>query len=217
MKKDSAHDSLGTVVELIQEIDRDCRTKIGGSERGLVNIKLHFIERALKATSKKLTEEQLIAWLLAKKLAARDLIVHWELPYPTGERKKCDLVIQINNSCRIWLELKLAWKAWMGWEGVPVHRNSLYLSYLQGKNRSHSFRHDFEKIGHSDWPKGDFRAICLVGFDHRARPMDAEVVSVVNDVQGTGIPWEIGAVRHWSDRRSGDFRINVWSWLLPPV
>jgi hypothetical protein len=142
--------------------------------------------------------------------------VEWELPYTATRSKSCDLVISLPHSGRLWLELKLAWKAWFNCASKPVYSNSVYRSYLQGINRTHSFRQDFEKLGGDHWPAGDYRAICLIGTDCVKAPMDQEVHAVVQSVSEEGGHWELAIERHWLDRRCSDFRLNVWIWVLPP-
>jgi hypothetical protein len=205
---------LFQVIDCIGQIDRECKTRLYGHESGLVGVAVEFKERALKETGKVLTEERLIAWLVQQKLAALGWESDWERPYPSNRRKRCDLAVQIFNSTRLWLELKLASKAWFERGDEPVYNNSCYLSYLRGTSRSHSFRRDFEKLSGADLPLGDYRAECLVGFDWIKRPMDDEVVAVLQEVQNEQYSWEVVAERHWPDRRCTDFRINVWCWLF---
>jgi hypothetical protein len=112
--------------------------------------------------------------------------------------------------------LKIAWKAWFSCENGPTYSNSNFLPYLQGKNHTHSFRGDFEKLGSASIADDDYRAVCLIGFDWAQAPMDADVAAVVQAACQETDPWALAAERHWPDRRCHDFRINVWSWVLRP-
>jgi hypothetical protein len=207
---------LEQVADTIGEIDRACNTLLNGIEHGLVNVKREFRDRVYQETGKKLKEEQLIAWLVRKKLISAGWHVDWESPYPTNVDRECDLVVGLKGSSKLWLELKLAWKAWFNCASQPRYSNGVYHSYLQGSNRSHSFRQDFEKLERGSWPLGDCRAICLIGTDYVKAPMGQEVAAVVESVRQHGFHWEAATERHWSDRRCSDFRINVWSWVLLP-
>jgi hypothetical protein len=211
-----ARQTLEAVSDAIAEIDQDRRTQLNGIEYGLVNIKLELRERAIRETGKKLTEEQLIAWLAHQKLSSLGRQVDWELPYPGNPRRKCDLVIQVGAAGFLWLELKLAWKAWFNCQGEPTYSNNCYLPYLQGKHHTHSFRHDFEKLERANIPDCDYRAVCLIGFDWVQSPMDAEVTAVIQAVREENGLWIAATERLWADRRCRDFRVNVGSWLLPP-
>lgn len=206
---------LEGVTNAIAEIDQECWTRLDDIEHGLVNVKREFRDRALQETGKKLTEERLIAWLVHQKLGSAGHRLAWEVPYPDDRRRKCDLVMDAAPTGRLWLELKLAWKAWFNCHGGATHSNSSYLPYLQGKHHTHSFRHDFEKLATASLPEGDCRAVFLIGFDWVQAPMDAEVVSVVQAARGENGPWIAATERHWQDRRCRDFRISVWSWVLP--
>lgn len=192
---------LDEVIADIQDIDNECKTLLNNIEHGLVNVKWEFGERAQGETGKKrLTEETIIAWLLCQKQHARARNVYWEHPYPKNRRRKCDIVVEVGASTRLWLELKLAWKAWFNCEGDPVYRNSFYRSYLRGDHRTHSFRHDLEKLAYNgeNWSADDCRAVCLVGFDCIKEPMDDEVAAIVQNNSQT---WRVLSGSHWADRR----------------
>jgi hypothetical protein len=203
---------LERVIDAISAVDRECRTLRNGIEHGLVNVKLEFQDCAFRETRKTLTEEPLIAWLTRQNLMSAGLHAALEVPYPLNPRRSCDLVIDLSNSGRLWVELKVAWKAWFNCQGPANYRNPSYLPYLQGKSRTHSFRHDFEKLG-GDWPVENHPAICLIGFDCANAPMDDEVKSVVRGICDDGAYWQAVTERHWPDRRNDAFRISVWGWV----
>ncbi|GMV81249.1 MAG: hypothetical protein AMXMBFR7_24330 [Planctomycetota bacterium] len=205
---------LERIPEFVREIDQACITKLAGVEHGLVNVKLEFRAQALKETGKKLTEEQLIAWLLRRKLAEAGFPVEGEVAYPGGRRAKCDIVVSMGSSGRHWVELKLAWKAWFNCRTAPTYRNPVYLSYLAGSRRTHSLMHDFEKLARARLPAGDRRAVCLIGFDHEQAPMDAEVDSICRNACEAGFSWTLATRTNWPDRRNSAFRYGVWIWTL---
>lgn len=198
------------LTDAIQETDRQCQSLINGIECGLLNVKRQFAASALQTTGKKLTEETLLAWLIRDRLAARGLTVEWEKPYPETKRRRCDLVVEFADTT-LWLEIKLAWKAWHECIKGPVRRNRSFEPYLFGWNRSHSFRHDFEKLEGSRIPPEHDRAICLIGFDTFQKTMD----DAVRKVAETFPAWQVASSSHWPDRRNNDFRIAVWHWWLP--
>jgi len=207
---------LNEVINCVQEIDRECATVLNDVEHGLINVESEFQERALVETGKFLTGEPLIAWLTWKKLRERGWRAEWEVRYPRSNRKKCDIVVGLDPKEQLWLELKLASKAWFNCEGGPAYNDSLFRSYLRGTHRSHSFRQDFEKLTDNPeyWSAEDYRSVCLIGFDSVARPMDAEVTEMVREVQQAGSLWRLVSEGHWHDRRCSDFRISAWCWLL---
>ena len=215
MTRTEACQCLERVTDAIAEIDQECRTLLDNIEHGLVNVKLEFRDRALQKSGKNLTEEGLIAWLVHQKVGHAGQKVEWEVPYPGVCGRKCDLVMHTASACRLWLELKLAWKAWFNCQGGATYSNGNYLPYLQGKHHTHSFRHDFEKLGSANVRESDCRAVCLIGFDWVQAPMDAEVAAVVEAARQDDGPWEAATARRWQDRRCRDFRISVWSWVLP--
>jgi len=214
--------ALENVIDSISEIDRECKTLLNGVEHGLVNVNYEF--------DKNSKHELLIAKLTSEKLRQKG----WKVPraetksgyrYPTAAenhlgstRKWCDLLVNLDDRDRLWIEIKLAWKAWFNCVGGPTYSNRNYLPYLQGDNHTHSFRGDLEKLSGPGWGPNDYRAVCLIGFDCIQQPMDNEVSHVVQPAnQGVAkmsCIWNSMAERHWKDRRNPDFRINTWCWLL---
>jgi hypothetical protein len=176
-----------------------------------------FQDLALRETGQHLSRERLIVWRLWTKLQNLGWHVDWESPYPRS-RRKCDLVVALRNSARLWLEVKVSWRAWFECERGPVHSNPAYRSYLMGTHRTHSLRHDLEKLGQNPSLAGDYRGVCLIGFDSKRSPMDEDVRSILKSAHERGLPWQATAERHWPDRRNNDFRINVWGWCCrrPP-
>jgi hypothetical protein len=217
MARSEVNRVLECVIDSIYEIDQECDTPCNGMEYGLVNVKLQFGGCARKEVGKKLTEETLIACLAGKKLAEAGWTADREFPYPEQRRKKCDLVFQLNAGGRLWLELKLAWKAWVNCSAPPTYSNRSYLPYLRGMNHDHSFRGDFDKLSAAKLPPTDYRAVCLVGFDYVHDPMDKEVAAVVRESCGIHRRWRLGSHKSWDERRGTDFRINAWAWLLCPA
>lgn len=122
----AANRLLNFVADSIIEIDRDCCTLLNDVEHGLVNVKLEFREQAQRQLFQKLTEEQLIAWLIFTRAIASGATVAWEQHYPDSTRQRCDLVFMLSDTERLWLELKGSWKAWFNCVGAPVVSNSVY-------------------------------------------------------------------------------------------
>ena len=179
----------------------------------MANVKAEFRKRAISELGKKLIEETLIAWQLHKRLVARNWSIEWEHGcFQTIREKKCDLVVSLDNGERLWLEIKLAWKAWANCKSPPTYANPFYPSYLRGsKIRSHSLRDDFQKLN-TLCPATDHRAVCLVGFDSLADPMDGEVSDIFQEAQLDDPGWQRAMNTHWPDRRNTTFRINVLVW-----
>jgi hypothetical protein len=205
---------LASVTDAVVELDQECVTVVNGSERGLVHAGDEFRERSLRATRRKLSHERTIAWYVGEKLAVAGYSVNRELHYPQQRRKSCDLVVTLCDSRELWVELKTAWKAWFSCELGPIISNPSFKSYLWGTNRTHSLRHDFEKLGAVTDQSVAHRAVCLVGFDRVASPMDQDVHDIVQGERDRGREWQVVTELHWQDRRCCDFRINVWAWLL---
>lgn len=205
---------LENSIAAVREIDTDCKTLLNDIEHGLVNVKLEFRDQAIAELRKRLTEEQLIAWLMTSKLRGQGYSLEWEVPYPHDRRKKCDLVVALSNETRLWLELKLAWKAWFNCKGGPALFNPFYQSYLSGEHRTHSFAHDLKKLAGAKLPDADSRVVMLIGFCTAKSPVSMDASAIVRDFEYENVHWELAASSHWPDRRAQDFQIEVCCWML---
>jgi|GEM_PF-4633807 len=206
---------LHGITELFPTIDKECCSLLNGHECGLINIKTQFHDRVTQETGRqKISEELILAWRLKTLLEQKRGAIRWEHRYP-AQRKRCDLVIPCSPQHSLWVELKFAWKAWFECFNGPVHSNPLYFPYLTGKGKSHSLRHDFDKLMAAPVPAADCKAVCLVGFDREDAPMHPDVAAVVEQVRRQA-PWKQTTELSWRDRRCPEFRINVFTWLLSP-
>lgn len=200
---------LDFVTSTIREIDLSCQSLVNQIEGGLVNVRKEFRQKALDETGKKLSEETLIAWLIFRRIRDTGFRVDWERSYPGQRRKKCDLVVHLDENTLFWIEVKLAWKSWFECIRGPVLENPNYESYLFGVSKTHSLNHDFEKLAAGRFQPWDDRVICLIGFDSFDSPMDQDVKKVAS----LHPDWELHNEDHWADRRCEQFRLNVWNWL----
>jgi len=207
---------LTVVADVIREIDADCASLINGVECGIINTDGEYCDQIEQEVRKSLTLEPAIVWQVQKRLQARGFEVDWEHSYPGFKSQECDLVIGLGSKKLLWLEVKLASKAWFECSGKIVLKNGSYNSYLQNDKRSHSFKHDFKKLTKEGTgiSSGDEKAVCLIGFDRLADPMDQEIKKIVEDLASVNQIWTLAAERHWIDRRHKDFQINCWTWML---
>ena len=137
-----------------------------------------------------------------------------EVRYPNGSRKKCDLVVRLEDGRRLWLELKGAWRDyWAGKGNLWIYRSYLLHPLVEGldASKTHTVPLDLEKLGALTAQDADLTAVLLVGFDRADDPMDADVASLVKLAGLADPPWS-GAVARWLDSRRDGHRISCWLW-----
>lgn len=195
-------------------IDIACTRLRNGIESGLCNIRTQFaadVEAGIHpAPPRKVKEEDTITWLLSRGLPESTPPALWQ-NYP-GRKKTCDLVVTLADGSLVWIELKLAWKAWQNCNGSVGH-SSAYKPYLLGsKHKTHSAADDFAKLVDLA-PSIAHLGFLLIGFDSVESPMETEVAALVKDAHSKG--WTAQHLM-WPDRRSGTCRIHCWFWQHLP-
>jgi hypothetical protein len=199
----------------VRRIDDSCTRIRDKVELGLCNVRRQFaadVEAGIQtAPPRKVKEEDAITWLLSRSLLKSASPIPWQR-YPDSN-KTCDLVVSLAGGSPLWIEVKLAWKAWQNCDG-SICGSSAYKSYLLGdKHRTHSAADDFAKLV-TLAPSTAHLGFLLIGFDSVRSPMDTEVAGMSRDVHSDG--WF--AQHHmWPDRRSGTCRIHCWFWQHLPA
>lgn len=218
MKSNREVTELGwMLMNFVREIDQACTRPIKGVESGLCNVKSQFAadveEGKRKAPPRSVKEEDAITWMMGEFLNrdGKRRAAPWVV-YPTT-RKTCDLVVDLQSGGRLWLEVKLAWKAWFNCSGT-IGRSSSYIPYLLGsKHKTHSTADDFGKLQKLGPPE-DHLAMLLIGFDTVDGPMDSEVGQFHKTGAADG--WVCDRTT-WHDRRCPACRINCWFWQHAPA
>jgi hypothetical protein len=194
----------------VRDVDLSCNHLINGIEGGLCNIKSRFAAEAHSELGKRLTEETLTTWLLLKRLKAAGCEADAEVHYP-GTRKECALVLRGSDKRGFWIEVKYAWKGWYGCNG-KAGRSPNFKGYLLGDYSHPGTAHDFRKLMKLSRLHARGLGVLLVGLDSLKRPMDAEIVRLVEQENLTAEGWSLAAHKSWPDRRNDSFRINCWFW-----
>src|SRR4051794_34813288 len=100
----------------VREMDAACPT-------GLCN----YVSVSPFAGKKRL-DEPAITWGVTNALAKNWRVEQCEHPYPQGNGR-CDRVVELSAGTRLWLEIKLAWRAWY-YEVVKWNDMRAYDGYL---------------------------------------------------------------------------------------
>ena len=150
--------------------------------------------------------EDIITWLLRERCCKKGEGELW-VRYP-GKKKTCDLVVPVLSNLQLWIEVKLASKAWFDCDSTH-RKSSAFTQYLRGSTgRRNSASEDFAKLTGLA-PLGACLGFLLIGFDSEISPMDREVEDLNRKVKKEG--WIIDH-RMWPDRRNTQFRIHCWFW-----
>ena len=125
---------------------------------------------------KKRKDEPAMTWGVTKALAERWRTNQREHGYPRGGGK-CDRVLEFSDGSRLWLEIKLAWRAWF-YEVVKWNDMRAYCGYLGGAHHSHSVAGDFTKLERIGRDHARYVALLVIGFDAADGKMSADMATL---------------------------------------
>ena len=199
--------------KFLRLMDNEAETPVGeGFRAGLVNYAAH---RGMGARQ----DERSINQGLKELFSQFGWTAETEVRYP-GRRKKCDIVVSVPSTGKLWLEIKLAWKAWFSAAKRKIEYNSesIYRSYLLGPlygglEKSHSALQDIEKLGSLGHPEADYVTGLLVGFDSTDSPMVQDVEDLVDKSGLLEKEWSVFGPEIWHDRNCDKCRFCCWCWI----
>jgi hypothetical protein len=200
--------------QFLHQMDNEAKTPVGeGFRAGLVNYPRH---RGMEPGN----EEKSIKRRLRELFTQSNWPAKTEVRYPGEARKKCDIVVSVPGDAKLWLEIKLAWKAWFSAAKGKIEYNSesIYRSYLLGPlygglEKSHSAMQDIEKLGRLGHLEAEYVAGLLVGFDSTDSPMAQDVEDLVDKCELLGKGWLVFGPEIWSDRNCEKCRFCCWCWI----
>jgi hypothetical protein len=164
------------VFEILRKMDSDC-------PKGLCD----FVSQSPYAGRKK-KDEAAITWGITKGLQNGWQVEQQEFDYP-GDKRRCDRVVQLKNGSRLWLEIKLSWRAW--WSSCVVdNKPFFYHGYFTGANHKHSLAGDFRKLAELRGTQTDYVSLLLVGFDRSDSKMAHDMVELQNRERLTEKGWK---------------------------
>jgi hypothetical protein len=121
-------------------------------------------------------DEPAITWGVTNALAKRWRVEQCEHAYPQGGGR-CDRVVELSDGSRLWLEIKLAWRAWF-YKVVKWNDMRAYNGYLGGAHHSHSVAGDFTKLERIGRDHARYVALLVVGFDGADGKMSADMTAL---------------------------------------
>lgn len=203
-----------TIFKLLRQMDQEAGKNSEGKAIGLNEYGWHYHYRP---EIKHPQTEPCWTKRLAELLSKRGFDTKSEEPYPDLPAKhqvRCDLVISLGDSEKLWLEIKGAWKVY--WRGSGIYRSYLlYPCPLEPGlvEKSHTVPLDLKKLERLRYPEATQIGILLIGFDSSEYPMDNDVVQLVN-LTGMGrSPLWTCSYDEWEDAYRPGEMVKCWLWL----
>ena len=140
----------------------------------------------------------------------------WYPRLPKQHRNRCDLVVDMPQDGKLWLEIKGAWKAyWVGAKGRSIYRSYLLSPLVPGLGeKTHTVPGDLEKLKTVRRPEGAEIGLLLVGFEAANDPMDGDIAELVRLTRFDRPPWQVWTDA-WPDRYRAGERVRCWLWRRP--
>lgn len=146
---------------------------------------------------------------LAELLNERGIVAAREVPYPERKKTRCDLVVRLGESHKLWIEIKGAWRDYWGGSSL-IYRSYLLHPLLSGlDSKSHTVPLDLAKLAALRPPEADLVGELLVGFETPEEPMDEDVASLVS-LAGLAA-WQLQTDTWISPTVDGQ-RVRCWFW-----
>lgn len=199
------------LVAALHQMDSAADTPINGYRAGLCGYETHMGYSARR-------HEAAIRDGVAAHLRGQGYCVQTEVPYPKDPRKKCDLVVSCGELRRLWLEIKIAWKAWFSTPlGKVEDKTPFFRSYLLGPaegalSRSHSLVQDFQKLDRLAPCDPDSLGLLLLGFAKVADPIGPDIQRLSTTLRLPETGWRCVIPVPWADPNCSATQREVWFW-----
>jgi len=198
-----------TIFACLRRMDAEATTIRNGAPTGL-----NWYAAHARPELKKPQTEPEWSKRLARLLTDAGVPTRAEVPYPHDRRKRCDVVVTLpDDSGRVWIEIKGAWKHWWSQRGgLGIYRSYLFHPLLPGLiAKSHTVPNDLRKLSHLTPADARAAAMLLIGFDTPECSMDEDVEELVR-LAGLHEPDWMIATDEWHDPwRSGQL-VRCWYW-----
>jgi hypothetical protein len=199
------HTIAPILFNLLRQMDAEAVPTAAGAPTGLNWYGGHIDTRQTEpAWSKRLVE------LLRKEGFTADC----ECRYDKDSRDRCDVVINLPEKGKFWIELKGAWKEyWRLKKNDFIYRSYLLHPLVAGldESKSHTVPLDIKKLERLPRTEAAFVGVLLIGFDSDEAPMDADAAELIA-AAGLGLePWSTAATG-WRDSHRTGGRVRCWFW-----
>lgn len=152
-------------------------------------------------------DEAAITWGVTKSLQSDWSVEQCEHQYPEGGGR-CDRVLDLSDGSRLWLEVKLAWRAWF-YDVVKHNAPFMYNGYFGGDHHSHSVAGDFAKLERINATHARYAALLIVGFDLKDSQITPDVLALTKREQLAERGWRFMA-DSWPTQQSIECWHRCW-------
>lgn len=205
-----------TLFALLRQMDQEAATVRNGHPTGLQDYGRHA-----RPELKRPQNEPEWSKRLARLLTERGLPSAAEVKYPDVPRQKCDVVVTLGPSERLWIELKGAWRDYWRRKGSLYFYESYLLHPLKEglDDKSHTVPRDIEKLARLRPPHAQHQGLLLVGFESPDDTMDADVALLVRLARQRGLTdlesdWQ-GHTDRWDSAHVANQTVRCWYWTRP--
>jgi len=200
-----------TIFRLLKRMDMEANKLVRDQHTGL-----YWYGGYAKPEQKKPQTEACWTKRLAELLREEGYQVKDETQYPglpKGRKNRCDLVIELSDNGKLWLEIKGAWKSyWYSRKKQSIYKSYLFYPLKPGlMEKSHATALDLEKLEQIRPPYGTCTGLLLIGFDSMEYPMDNDITEFIRLAGLDNSPWE-SAYDGWDDAYRDGERVRCWGW-----
>jgi len=201
---DPLRQACDAMFHALREMDRECPT-------GLCD----YVSCSPYA-GKKGKDEAAITWGVTRHLQESFSIEQAEHGY-TRTKRRCDRVVELSDSSKVWLEFKNAWRRWF-YGQVNNNNPFFYESYFLGpehgpdKGRTHSVAQDLVKLEAVPATDASYVGLLIVGFDGKDAQMVADMDRLAQLERLASRGWQVEAAEPWTAKQSTECWHRCWFW-----
>lgn len=121
-----------------------------------------------------------------------------------GTRQRCDLLVDLEDATRIWIEVKGSWHNW--WKGNRSKARQWLMDQVMK---------DMNKVAGLTASEATHVGLVLLGFDDPdSYPMDEDFQDMLELTKLSTPPWQ-SAKDEWPDPHRAGNRVRCWFWWRP--
>jgi hypothetical protein len=132
---------------------------------------------------------------------------------PSLKRCKCDIVVEMHDRRRMWIEIKGDWKEFWRQDGRQwIYRSYMLHPLVSGLDaKSHTVPYDLDRLKTVCAADGSSVGCLIVGFDSDEAPMDQDIEELQQLTAFNDDPWKMHTTK-WADRYRPGCNVRLWFW-----
>lgn len=201
-----------TLFGALRQMDAEATTRLPtGAPTGLSDYGRHSRPELRRPQAEVEWSRRLASLLRAAGYSVTTEVRYPEYALPTKRRRqRCDLVVDLGEEGRLWLEIKGAWRDYWGGKSGIYHCYLLYpLAPEYDLGKDHTVPFDLTKLKALRTPEAQFIAELLIGFERLDDPMDHEIRRLIRLAELDQWRTDVDA---WESGTTPNQRIRTWLW-----